>query len=74
MVLNFRAIVLGKFLFGVAAGGLHVAGAKMLDETVPVEMLGAFGIATNIYICLGIKLATLIGIGLPKEHDVEAYK
>ena len=74
LIEKLASIVIGKFIFGFSVGVLNVAGPKMLDETVPVELLGAFGIATNVYICFGIGLATLIGVGLPEDGDIEGYK
>ena len=74
LVLSLTTIAIGKFLFGFAAGVINVACPKMLDETVPVNLLGAFGIATNAYINLGIGLAMVIGIGLPEEGGIEAFK
>lgn len=74
LILNLPAIAIGKLLFGFSAGVINVACPKLLDETVPVDQLGAFGIATNAYICLGIGLAMVIGIGLPEEGDIEAFK
>ena len=73
LIEKLASIVIGKFIFGFSVGVLNVAGPKMLDETVPVDLLGAFGIATNVYICFGIGLATLIGVGLPKDGDIEGY-
>ena len=73
LILNLPAIVIGKFLFGFATGVINVACPKMLDETVPADLLGAFGIATNTYICLGIGLA-MIDPGLPEEGEIEAFK
>ena len=70
LILNLPAIVIGKFLFGFSSGVINVAGPKMLDETVPTDLLGAFGIATNAYICLGIGLAMIVGAGLPEEGDI----
>jgi MFS family permease len=65
LILRIPAITIGKFVFGFSSGVINVAGPKMLEETVPEELLGAFGIATNAYICLGIGLATIVGAGLP---------
>lgn len=73
-MLNLWAILVGKLFFGICAGVINIAGPKMLDETVPIHLIGAFGIATNTYICLGIFLATLLGAGLPKDGDLEGYK
>ena len=54
LFLSVPTIVIGKFLFGFCSGVINTAAPKMLDETVPEELLGAFGIATNAYICFGI--------------------
>lgn len=70
LILSLPAIVIGKFLFGFSSGVINVAHTKMLDETVPVDLLGAFGIATNLYICFGIGLAMIVGAGLPEEGDI----
>ena len=70
LILKVPAILIGKFAFGFFSGVINVAAPKMLDETVPVDLLGAFGIATNAYICFGIGLATIVGAGLPHEGDI----
>ena len=67
-------ILIGKILFGITAGIINIAAPKMLDETVPVEWLKIFGLATNAYICVGITLAMIVGFGFPEEGDVEAMK
>lgn len=74
LVLNLYTILIGKFIFGFCSGIINVAGPKMLDETVPTSLLGAFGILTNTYICLGIFIGMLIGMGLPKDGDIEGFK
>lgn len=73
LILNLPAITIGKLAFGFSSGVINVAGPKMLDETVPGDLLGAFGIATNAYICLGIGLATIVGAGLPEEGDIQGF-
>lgn len=74
LFLNLYTIMIGKLIFGFCSGVLNVAGPKMLDETVPTTLLGAFGILTNTYICLGIFIGMLIGMGLPKDGDIEGFK
>lgn len=56
LFLYLPTIVAGKLLFGFCSGVINTAAPKMLDETVPEPLLGAFGIATNGYICFGIFL------------------
>jgi MFS family permease len=47
LVLNLHMIIIGRFLFGFCCGVFSVAGPKMLDETVPVNLISKFGTATN---------------------------
>ena len=74
LALNLYTIIIGKLLFGICTGVINVAYPKMLDETVPLHLLGAFGIATNAYICFGIFLTMLMGAGLPEDGDIEGYE
>jgi MFS family permease len=72
--LNVNMIIVGKLLFGFTSGVLNIAAPSMLDETVPIYKLKVFGLATNAYICLGITLAMIMGLGFPEESDIEAMK
>ena len=38
----------------------------MLDETVPMHLIGSFGVYTNIYANFGILVTLLLGLGLPQ--------
>lgn len=67
LYLNVFMIAAGKLLFGVCVGVINIAAPKMLDETVPSDHLGTFGIYTNLYICAGITICIVMGAGLP-EH------
>jgi hypothetical protein len=51
-----------------------VASPKMIDETVPVYKLKLFGLATNVYISLGVTMAMLMGLWLPNSDDIEGMK
>ena len=71
--LSLISILLGKFFFGLAAGGLIVASSLYLNETVPVEHSSTFGFTTNFGVICGIMLCLLIGAGLPDPvEDPEA--
>jgi hypothetical protein len=71
--LNIWSIIAGKLLYGFSSGVINIACPKMLDETVPLELIGGFGIATNTFICVGIFFGVALGMGLPEEGDIEAY-
>ena len=46
----------------------------MITETVPGYKLKVFGLATNVYLCLGITIAMMMGLWLPGPHDIEGMK
>lgn len=71
MFLNYPAIVIGRFFFGFCCGVFSVAGPKMLDETVPIQLSSSFGTATNTFLSGGIMVALLLGAGLPDDSDFE---
>ena len=69
IILNLWAILLGKFIFGLAAGGLIVASSIYMNETIPAEHSSTFGFAINFGVISGIMLCLLIGAGLPDPAD-----
>ena len=73
-ILNLWPILLGKLFFGFCAGVINMASPKMLDETVPVHLIGAYGIVSNCGVCCGIFLVNSLGAALPGDGDVEGYK
>lgn len=49
LILNFKVMCVGRFLFGVSAGVLLCATPKILDETIPPHLIDkGFGASTNI--------------------------
>ena len=73
LFLNIWAILVGKFVFGVAAGTIIVASSIYLNETVPVEKSQTFDFTTNFGVILGITICLLLGLGLPDaSSDMEA--
>ena len=53
LVLHFKVMCFGRFLFGLAAGVLLCATPKVMDETIPAELIDkGFGASTNILMCL----------------------
>ena len=69
MFLNLPMICIGRFIFGFACGTFSVAGPKMLDETIPINLSSSFGTATNSFMAGGIMIAIVLGILLPEEID-----
>ena len=73
-ILNFWAILFGKLIFGFSAAVVLIAAPKMIDETVPIHKLKLFGLATNFYISLGVTMAMVMGLWLPKPDDIEGME
>lgn len=65
------AIMVGRFICGIAAGIFNMCNAKAIVETVPVKYNGVFGALTNILICWGGLLALSLGLALPDEEFYE---
>ena len=47
---------------------------RMLDETVPTNLINSYGVYTNIYANLGVMSVLLLGATLPNNNDKEALK
>jgi len=69
MFLNFYAICFGRLVFGFCGGIFGVALPRMIEETVPSNLLGPFGIVTNLSVNTGGLVAILMGAGLPDSTD-----
>jgi hypothetical protein len=53
LVLNFKVMCVGRFLFGLSAGVLLCATPKIIDETIPASLIDkGFGASTNILMCI----------------------
>ena len=72
--LDVKLIIISKLIFGFTAGVLNIAGPKLLDESLPINLVSIFGLFTNAYICLGIALGTVIGCWLPDPKDTSALE
>ena len=44
-IVSVPTLILGKFMHGFTITVVHIAANKMLNETVPVYMMGSFGSA-----------------------------
>lgn len=48
LVLNFYAMCAGRLVLGLCGGLFPVALSRMIEETVPANLLGTFGVVTNL--------------------------
>jgi hypothetical protein len=69
IIFNLVAIVIGKFFVGAISCILSITSVKMIAESVPNHLLGAYGIATNLTLNIGIFISMLIGLVLPNDSD-----
>jgi MFS family permease len=70
--LNFYTLCLGRLFLGIGGGLFAVALPRMIDETVPHNLLGTFGIVTNLSLNAGGMLSIVMGVGLPDKDDPAA--
>lgn len=65
MVNNSVVILVGRFIYGMAAGAFTVFVPKYTSEIAPSEYRGPYG-AVNQFMCtLGILTCSLLGIAIP---------
>ena len=64
---DVRTICLGRFLYGVTAGHANIIMGKSIDETIPANISGQFGVLLNCYICVGMMSSYFLGALLPTE-------
>lgn len=67
-ILNVNAIIVGKFAHGFFVTVVLMAAVKMINETVPVVLLGKYGAVSNFFGAMGYLLCLGMGVGLP-AHD-----
>jgi len=70
LYLEFFSICVWRFIHGFATGILVNACPKMIEETVPANVMDyGFGTSTNLCINVAIMVTLLLGLGLPPESD-----
>ena len=68
LILNFKAMCFGRFLYGMSAGTLLCATPKYLDEVIPPRLIDkGFGTSTNILINLSVMMVLMLAIGMPDD-------
>ena len=62
---DYPSLVIGRFIYGLAAGAYSVYVPKYISEVSPVEVSGTTGSLTQFGICFGILVADVAGIVFP---------
>ena len=69
---SYAAIIIGRLIYGFSVGIIAIAMPRLMEETVPSNLVGAYG---GLY-CLSFAFATLLAyalaVFLPKETDLDA--
>jgi hypothetical protein len=65
-VLNLYSISIFKFLNGFFVTVTHVAAVKMINETIPNQLLGSAGNIVQGYFSMGLMICFGLGLNLPK--------
>lgn len=61
-------ICFGRAVFGFACGVLICATPKVIDETIPSNLIDkGFGASTNIVINLAFMLVMILALGMPED-------
>ena len=66
-ILNVWTIAIGKFLHGFFVTVVHLAAIKMVNETIPVYLLGSIGPIIQTSTAAGYLLVLGMGLGLPQN-------
>ena len=57
--------LIGRFLWGMAAGVYTVLVPKFINETVPSNLKGPFGAMSQFMVTFGIVVPALLALNLP---------
>ena len=67
MIGNTYVLFVARFLFGLACGILICATPKIIDESIPPNVMdNGYGISTNLFINIAIFISFLFGLGTDK--------
>lgn len=75
LVDNVTVFIIGRAIYGVAAGGYSVFCPKYISEVSPSELKGPLGCLTQICVCFGIWIPYALGVAFeapdPQENPVD---
>ncbi|CDW78529.1 sugar transporter family protein [Stylonychia lemnae] len=74
MIENFYTLCIGRLLFGFCGGIFQVALPRMIEETVPHNLYGSFGVVSVMSLNFGQMMGIVMGLGLPDADDEESMK
>lgn len=66
-IVNLNTLVIGKFIHGYCVTVVHICAIKMINETVPVYLLGLYGTVIQTATAFGYILVLGLGTFLPSE-------
>ena len=66
-IVSLHTIALGKFFNGFFVTVCYIAAIKMLNESIPVYLLGTYGTLASTCTAIGEMLCLGLGLGLPSE-------
>ena len=70
LILDFKVMVLGRFIFGFSSGVLLCVAPKILQETIPPKLMDkGFGASTNIILNLCGFCMLVMAMGMPEEKE-----
>ena len=64
-IMSVYCLIFSKFLNGIFQCIVQLATVKMINETVPVYLLGKYNPVVSSFIATGYLLVTTLGEGLP---------
>lgn len=73
VIKNFWVIVVGRVGMGTASGLLVAATPKMIEETVPFQIIDkGFGSSTNLFVNIGIMVTAILAVNNPLTSNYDA--
>lgn len=68
---DINYILIGRFIFGLAAGAFTVFVPKFINETAPTEFKGPLGAMSQFMTTVGIVIPSAFGIFIPSKSALE---
>ena len=70
MVENYPCLIIGRFLYGYAAGAYSLFCPKFISETAPTEVKGPAGALSQVCVTFGILVPFAIGLAYPPPTEL----
>mmetsp|Transcript_6030 Transcript_6030/g.9742 ORF Transcript_6030/g.9742 Transcript_6030/m.9742 type:complete len:132 (+) Transcript_6030:281-676(+) len=69
LIPNSTSVLVGRFIYGLAAGAFSVFCPKYLNEIAPLEMTGPIGSMVQLSVTFGILVPFVIGVFFTDLND-----